>query len=155
MLDGSPNRGMKHHPDVPSLASKSLMFRRLVPTFLRRSGYSQRFRNLAQVPHFGFTLSHFSFLPRHDIHDIVFSPATGLSLPVAVVEFGRPCSLVADEDVGSCSTAPASGEPGPEPDPDPDIYDRKVCDNLTEERFQSMQDSWVKNQVMTGHREAT
>jgi hypothetical protein len=45
----------------------------LEPRFLRRSGYSHSWRNREQVPHFGFTRSHFSFRFRHETHEMVFS----------------------------------------------------------------------------------
>jgi hypothetical protein len=58
-----------------NLASNSLILRRLVPIFLRRSGNSQSCRSLVQVPHFGLTLSHFNFRFRHDTQEMVFSGA--------------------------------------------------------------------------------
>jgi hypothetical protein len=117
---------------------------RLLPTFLRLSGYSQLLcRSLVQVPHFGFARSHFSFLPRHDTHEIVFSAAAaGLSFPVEAVGFCGPASSM-EEEAGVGSNQGVSGLPGPDHNPGPDINSIEIAQllcrrrgNASEKRYQ-------------------
>lgn len=86
---------------TPNLASNSFILRRLDPKFLRRSGYSHSCRNREQVPHFGFTRSHFNFLLRHDTHDIVFSE--GLPSPVVVGPAAGRLSSGFEPDDAACA----------------------------------------------------
>lgn len=79
---GNYSRNLQH---TPNLASNSFILRLLDPTFLRRSGYSQSWCNLAHVPHLGLARSHFNFRLRHDTQEIVFS-IKGTFLPSTAAE---------------------------------------------------------------------
>lgn len=100
------------------------MLRLLDPRFLFRSGNSQSCRNRVQVPHLGFTLSHFNFRFRHDTQDMVLSDRGGaLLFPFPVVggqfsgeSFSPSTSTSPDDEVELCRSAWLGSHPSANPD---------------------------------------